>query len=108
MPQQMRGTSTGAHHAGAAQCPVDDIRDGDRRAEGTKWRAAADKQRIGIDLRPALFQVGHDRLTHFLGQWQSRVATALTANLNRGVLPVNITQAEMHDVARSKTQTGQQ
>jgi hypothetical protein len=36
------------------------------------------------------------------------MATALTANLNRRVVPVDITQAEMYDVARPKTQTGQQ
>ena len=108
MPQQMRGTSTGAHHASATKCPVDDTRDGIMRGEGAKWCTAADKQRIGIGPRPAFLQVGHDRLTHFLGQRQSRVAAALTANLNRCALPVDVTQAEMHDIARPKTQTGQQ
>jgi hypothetical protein len=38
-----------------------------------------DKQRIGIGPRPTFLQVGYDCLTHFLGQWQSRVAASLTA-----------------------------
>ena len=78
------------------------------RAEGARRRTGAEKQRLGIGPRPTFFQVGHNRLTHFLGQRQSRVTTALTANLNRCILPVDITQAEMHDIARPKTQTGQQ
>ena len=67
-----------------------------------------DEQRIGIGLRPTFLQVGYDCLTHFLGQWQSRVTAALTANLYRCILPVDVIQSEMHDVARPKTQTGQQ
>src|SRR5260370_40593167 len=108
MPQQMCGTWTGAHHARAAKCLVDDHRDSTRSTEGAIRSTAMDKQRIGIGPRPTFLQVGYDRLTHFLGQWQSRVAAALTANLYRCILPVDVTQSEMHDVACAKTQTGQQ
>src|SRR6266851_5550386 len=79
-----------------------------RSTEGAIRSTAMDKQRIGIGPRPTFLQVGYDRLTHFLGQWQSRVAAALTANLYRCILPVDVTQSEMHDVACAKTQTGQQ
>src|SRR5882762_2315140 len=103
----MRGTSTGTYHARRAKCFVDDLRDGTR-AEGPKRRTTADKQRIGVGPRPPFFQVGHDGPTHVLGMRGSRVTTALTENLNRCALPVDVTQAEMHDIARPKTKTGQQ
>ena len=58
---------------------------------------------IGIGPRPTFLQVGYDSLTHFLGQWQSRVTAPLTANLYRCILPVDFIQLAMHDVARTKT-----
>jgi len=104
----MRGSSTGAYHAGAAQCPVDDMRDGAGRSEGAIRRTGVEKQRIDVGPRATFFQVGHDRLAHFFGQRQSGGAAALTRNENRRALPVDVTQAEMHDIARPKTKTGQQ
>src|SRR5271165_6647339 len=108
MSQQMCGTWTGAHHPRATKCLVDDHRDSTSSTEGAIRSAAMDKQRIGIGPPPTFLQVGYDCLTHFLGQWQSRVTAALTANLYRCILPVDVIQSEMHDVARTKTQTGQQ
>src|SRR6516165_11016932 len=78
MSQQMCGTWTGAHHPRAAKCLVDDHRDSTRSTEGAIRSTAMDKQRIGIGPRPTFLQVGYDCLTHFLGQWQSRVAASLT------------------------------
>src|SRR5215472_17006082 len=107
MPQQMRGPATGAFHARAANCLVDDMRDG-RRGEGTKRWTAANKQRIGIGAWPTFFEVGHNRVTNLLGQRQSGMTAALTTNMNPGALPVDVTQPEMHDIPRPKAQTGQQ
>src|SRR5260370_2638136 len=76
-----------------------------RSTEGAIRSTAMDKQRIGIGPRPTYLQVGYDRLTHFLGQWQSRVASALTASLYRCILPVKCPQSEMHGVACGSTQT---
>src|SRR5438128_1999568 len=101
MPQQMRSTSTGARHARTAQCLVNNMRDG-RRREGAKGCMAADKQSVGIGSWASFIYVRHNRRTDFLGQRQSRVATALTTNMNPGALPVDVTQPEMHDIARPK------
>src|ERR1041385_7107887 len=107
MPQQMRGTSTGARYASAAKGLVDDMRDGGRR-ESIERCIAADKQPISVGSWTTFFQVGHDRVTDFLGQRQSRVATALTTNMNPGALPIDVTQAEVHDVACPKAKAGEQ
>jgi len=62
-----------------------------------------DKQRIGIDPRPTFLQVGYDRLTHFLGQWQSRVAAALTANLYRCIVTIHTALEPKYEEFRSRT-----
>src|SRR6516225_3953674 len=107
MPQQMRGTSTGSRHARAAKRLVDDMRDGGRR-EGTERCMTPDKQRISVGSWPTFLQVGHNRVTDFLGQRQSRVTTALTTNMNPGALPIDVTQSELNDIARPKAKAGQQ
>jgi hypothetical protein len=65
-------------------------------------------KRISVGSWPTFLQIGHNRRTDFLGQRQSRVATALTTNMNPGTLPIDVTQAEVHDIARPKAKTGQQ
>src|SRR5215469_8294712 len=99
----MSGTSTGANHSSAVQCSVDDMRDSSGRSEGAIRRTAVEKQCIDVGPRPTFFKVGHDRLTHFLGQRQSGGAAALTTNGNRRALPVDFTQAKIYDIARPKT-----
>src|SRR5215469_4467465 len=108
MPQQMSGTSAGTHHPSATQYPNNNRRDGRTAGEGTKGCSAAHKNCVDLGLRPAIFEVIDNRLTHCLGQWKARVRAALTTNLNPPALPVDITQAKMHDIARPKTQTRQQ
>src|SRR6516162_1918937 len=108
MPQQMSGTSAGTHHPSATQYPHNNRRDGRIAGEGTKGGSAAHKNCVGLRLRSAIFEVIDNRLTHFLGQWQSCVRAALTTNVNPSALPVDITQAKMHDIACPKTQTRQQ
>ena len=107
MPQQMRGPPTGAFHARAAKCLVDDMRDR-RRREGTKRCTATDEQHIGVGTWPSFLEVGDNRVTNLLGQRQSRVTTALTTNMNPGALPIDVTQSELNDIARPKAKAGQQ
>src|SRR6516162_2168692 len=80
MPQQMSGTSAGTHHPSATQYPHNNRRDGRIAGEGTKGGSAAHKNCVGLRLRSAIFEVIDNRLTHFLGQWQSCVRAALTTN----------------------------
>src|SRR5215472_7425814 len=89
MPQQMSGTSAGAHHPSAAQCPHNNHRDGRIAGEGAKGCSAAHKNRVGLRLRSAILEVIDNRLTHFLGQWQSCGTAALTTNVNPSAPPVD-------------------
>ena len=107
MPQQMRRASTRAHHARTVQRPADDERD-DPRREGAKRRTAADKHRIGLGVGSAILQVGDDGITYLPGQRQARGATGFATHVNPCAPPVDVAEPKLHDVARPKTQTGQQ
>ncbi len=78
------------------------------RAEGAERCTAADKDHIGVRLRSAIVEIRHQRLSHFIGQRQSRLTPSLPADVNPGALPVDIAQPKLHDVAGAKTQTSEQ
>ena len=80
-----------------------DDRDRTVGGEGAKGSARANKQHIGVGLRPAVLQVGHQRPSNFLGQRQPNLATSFARYLNRGAFPIDINQTKLDDIARPKS-----
>jgi hypothetical protein len=78
------------------------------RIEGAQRRSTADKHMLDVGSRPAVPQVIDDSLPDFLTQRQSCFMAALSTHVNKGFLPVDITEPEMGDVARAEAQTGEQ
>jgi hypothetical protein len=76
--------------------------------EATKRSARPDEQGINVGLGAAILDIGDDRIANLLSQRQQYLTTALPCNSDTGLLPVNVAQAELNDVARAETQACEQ
>src|SRR5439155_17700963 len=97
MPEEMGRSPTRTRHSRSVECAVDDHRDGTVRGEGTKGSATADKDRLGVGPRPAVLHVGRYRLPDLVGQRQSGLTAAFATDMNRGALPVDVAETELHN-----------
>src|SRR5487761_1986733 len=89
-------------------CAGDEHGDRSVRRQSTKWSARAEKQRIGVSQRPTALHVRCDCLAYLLSQGQSRLTSALAADVNPCPLPVNVLQMHPHDVACPQPQASEQ
>jgi hypothetical protein len=55
-----------------------------------------------------MLQVVNDCIADFLSQWQARLTLSLSRDLNPSVLPIDVTEAQLDDIAGSKSQPSQQ
>jgi hypothetical protein len=104
----MGGTAARARYPRAGEGSVDDHGHGTMRAERAKRCTAADEDGIGRRLRSAILDIGHQGLSHFVRQRQTRVAASLATDVNPGAFPVKVAQPQMHDVAGPQTQPSEQ
>src|SRR5262249_62163351 len=102
------GPRPGAATAGADRGRADDAGARAGGAERTKGRPAGDKYRIGGGRRPPVLQIGDDRLPPPLAQRQVRRTATFPGPPNPGVPPVDVTQAQLHDIPRPQPEAGQQ
>jgi hypothetical protein len=51
-----------------------------------------------------MFEILHQHAAYLVGQRQSRMAPSLSTNVNPGVLPVEVAQSKLNDVACPKSQ----
>src|SRR6185312_17123200 len=86
----------------------DDHGNGRVSAEAAKRRTRAQEESLRRSRRATVLQVIDDRLTDFTTQWQSGLAAALAADVYPCGLPVDITQAHLHDVAGPQPQPGEE
>jgi hypothetical protein len=102
MAQQVSCTTARSCNTCSAQCPVDDYRDGTVRAEGMKGRAATDKNSVGFCPRAAMFEIFRQRAPYLVSQRQASMTASLSMDVNPRVLPVDVAQSELNDVAGPK------
>jgi hypothetical protein len=101
MAQQMSRTSARSRNTCPVECPTDDNRNSTVRAEGTKGRAATDKDSIGVSSRAAMFEIVHERTPHLVCQWQAGMVPSLSRDMNPRIFPVDVTESQLRDVAGS-------
>src|SRR5262245_32104666 len=108
MAKEVRRTPHRSLDPRTLYCLADDHRDSAVGPQRTEGCASPQKHCIRATRRSTVLQVRHDRLTDLLAQGQPCLLAALPANMNPCTLPVDILQAQLHDIACTQAQAGKE
>ena len=99
MTQKMRCSTAGADDPRALEGTIDNMRDRVMSFERAKRRAGAYENRRGFGGWPAFLQIRSECLPELLSQRKSSMTAGFPRDLNPGVFPIDVGEAQLNDVA---------
>src|SRR5215831_10502403 len=107
MPEQTCALGWGIN-PGLADRVADDVGHHAYVLERADWRVQREEYPVVRDAGPRSFEIGEHGVAGVLRKWQSRLSSTLAPDGQRGLLPVEIVEAQRDNVARAQAQTSQQ
>jgi hypothetical protein len=107
MPEDMGCTPARASDTSSVHRSGNDHRYRTVVCKGAIRRVRPEEQGFSVGRGVTILEIGDDGVAHLLSQGQQCLTTAFPCDADAGLLPVDVVQTKLNDVARAQTQASE-